>query len=157
LMRLAIGWHFLFEGLHKVHSTYTDRPFSSAGYFREAEGPLGSWMRRHVGGDPDAAALERLTRAPGRPNAPPHDPPPPALARDWQAYLDRFVQFHQLGDTQKAEAQTRLQQSEDNTALWLMGLRKEPKEEADKEEPERFGLKVPVTLPAATVAVWRTI
>jgi uncharacterized membrane protein YphA (DoxX/SURF4 family) len=56
-LRLAIGWHFLFEGLHKVHSHYvgpteTNRPFSSEPYFREAEGPLGPYMRKQIG-DPE--------------------------------------------------------------------------------------------------------
>jgi uncharacterized membrane protein YphA (DoxX/SURF4 family) len=123
LLRLAIGWHFLFEGLHKVHSTYSDRPFSSAGYFREAEGPLGAWMRRFVVGDADAEALERLTPVPAGPDSQPQDRFPPALARDWQAYLDRFVQFYQLSDAQRDEARKRLQQSTVNTALWLEGKR----------------------------------
>ena len=40
-LRLAIGWHFLFEGLHKVNShlvgpTETNKPFSSEPYFRAA-------------------------------------------------------------------------------------------------------------------------
>src|SRR5207248_3593995 len=51
-LRLAIGWHFLFEGLHKVHSHSvgpTDanpRTFSSEPYFRAAPGPVGAFMRR---------------------------------------------------------------------------------------------------------------
>ena len=50
LLRLAIGWHFLFEGVHKLHDSYLaytpdgkpaqHKPFSSAGYFREAPGPF---------------------------------------------------------------------------------------------------------------------
>ena len=73
LLRLAIGWHFLFEGLHKLDSfvrgeTTTNKPFSSAGYFREAPGPLASEMRQFVG-DPDDKALARLTVLP-----PPEDP-----------------------------------------------------------------------------------
>ena len=44
LLRIAIGWHFLFEGIEKVESmrrgmTETSRPFSSAGYLNEASGP----------------------------------------------------------------------------------------------------------------------
>jgi len=55
-LRLAIGWHFLFEGLHKIHShvvgpTETNRPFSSEPYFKEAPGPLGARMRA-IAGDP---------------------------------------------------------------------------------------------------------
>ncbi len=50
-LRLAIGWHFAFEGLHKIHSistgpTDTNRPFSSEPYFKVAPGPLGEKMRK---------------------------------------------------------------------------------------------------------------
>jgi uncharacterized membrane protein YphA (DoxX/SURF4 family) len=50
-LRLAIGWHFLFEGLHKIHShrvgpTETNRVFSSEPYFRMAPGPAGELMRK---------------------------------------------------------------------------------------------------------------
>lgn len=56
-LRLAIGWHFLFEGLHKIHShmvgpTETNRPFTSAPYFAAAEGPFGEYMRKTYLGDP---------------------------------------------------------------------------------------------------------
>ena len=60
-LRLAIGWHFLVEGFQKVQSRYligetiTNRPFSSAGYFREAPGPLGGFVR-WTAGDPDEGA-----------------------------------------------------------------------------------------------------
>jgi uncharacterized membrane protein YphA (DoxX/SURF4 family) len=63
-LRLAIGWHFLFEGLHKVHSHYagpseTTRPFTSEPYFREADGPLGPVMRQKLG-DPDEQVKAKL-------------------------------------------------------------------------------------------------
>lgn len=50
-LRLAIGWHFLFEGLHKLHSYYmgpaeTNRVFSSEMYFKVSPGPLGPYMRK---------------------------------------------------------------------------------------------------------------
>src|SRR5438067_1742056 len=50
-LRLAIGWHFLFEGLHKIHShmvgpTETSKPFTSEPYFKVAPGPLGPYMRK---------------------------------------------------------------------------------------------------------------
>src|SRR5947209_19940961 len=92
LLRLAIGWHFLFEGLHKLHSlwqgsTETNRPFSSAGYFREATGPIGGLVRSRIG-DPDEEALARLTPEPipegqDPTKYPPHNRIPPALAADW--------------------------------------------------------------------------
>ena len=61
-LRLAIGWHFLFEGLYKVNTYYAgpievngkmQRPFSSEPYFKVAPGPLGERMRKEFG-DPDA-------------------------------------------------------------------------------------------------------
>lgn len=64
-LRLAIGWHFLFEGLHKVHSHYAGpsemvRPFSSEKYFELARGPLGDVMRERIG-NVDARLQARLT------------------------------------------------------------------------------------------------
>jgi uncharacterized membrane protein YphA (DoxX/SURF4 family) len=64
-LRLAIGWHFLFEGLHKVHSHYAGpsemvRPFSSEKYFELARGPLGEVMRERMG-SVDSKLQARLT------------------------------------------------------------------------------------------------
>src|SRR3954469_25676787 len=96
LLRLAIGWHFAFEGWHKVHELWVgpaevnnNRPWSSAGYFREAHGPLGEVFRQAVG-DPDDLLLARLDVQPlpaGQEPAtyPPHRRFPPALAREWDA------------------------------------------------------------------------
>lgn len=65
-LRLAIGWHFFFEGMHKIHShtvgpTETNRPFTSEPYFAAAEGPLGDMMRKKYIGDPAAKIAERVT------------------------------------------------------------------------------------------------
>lgn len=83
-LRLAIGWHFLFEGLHKVHSTYvgpteTNRPFSSEMYFVAAEGPVGDMMRKQWIGDPVAAYTARLI-------------PPKSMAADEFAKLSEAEQ-----------------------------------------------------------------
>lgn len=45
LLRLSIGWHFLFEGIQKVYSLFTPKPFSAAVYFRESAGPLSSTLK----------------------------------------------------------------------------------------------------------------
>lgn len=62
-LRLAIGWHFLFEGLHKMHSheigpRETNRPFSSEPYFKVATGPLGPYMRKQFEDETVAAKLK---------------------------------------------------------------------------------------------------
>jgi uncharacterized membrane protein YphA (DoxX/SURF4 family) len=63
-LRLAIGWHFLFEGLYKIQSheigpSETSRPFSSEPYFRASPGPLGGYMRRQFD-DPAAIIAEKV-------------------------------------------------------------------------------------------------
>ena len=57
--RLAIGWHFFFEGVHKLDSfRYGNKVFSSASYFRLAPGPLAEEMNKRLGeSDGDALAL----------------------------------------------------------------------------------------------------
>ncbi len=64
-LRLAIGWHFLFEGLHKVQSTYvgptdTNKVFTSEPYFAVAEGPFGEALRKEYLGDPARTYTEWL-------------------------------------------------------------------------------------------------
>ncbi|QDU20948.1 DoxX family protein [Urbifossiella limnaea] len=63
-LRLSIGWHFLFEGLHKLHSvnhgpSETVRVFSSEPYFKVAPGPLGEKMRQTFS-DPGAVFADRV-------------------------------------------------------------------------------------------------
>jgi uncharacterized membrane protein YphA (DoxX/SURF4 family) len=65
-LRLAIGWHFLFEGLHKLHSvsvgpTETNKPFSSEMFHATAEGPAGPLVRRYFLDD-TAKLLDDRTR-----------------------------------------------------------------------------------------------
>src|SRR5216683_7788243 len=90
LLRLAIGWHFLFEGWEKIYSvdvigeTTTNRPFSSAGYLGEATGPFADFFRDQVR-ENDQEVLNRLTVVPIAPGQdatmiPPHRRMPPGLA-----------------------------------------------------------------------------
>lgn len=63
-LRLSIGWHFLFEGLHKLHSvnhgpSETVRVFTSEPYFKVAPGPLGEQMRKQFS-DPGAVFADRV-------------------------------------------------------------------------------------------------
>jgi uncharacterized membrane protein YphA (DoxX/SURF4 family) len=63
-LRLAIGWHFLFEGLYKVQTYYTgptetSKPFTSEPYFKVAPGPLGAKMRKEFS-DPEAEIAAKV-------------------------------------------------------------------------------------------------
>src|SRR5947209_1257294 len=64
ILRLAIGWHLLFEGAVKVRThvlgkTTTNTPFSSAPYLRESSGPFADLFRKQAG-DSDEEALAKL-------------------------------------------------------------------------------------------------
>jgi uncharacterized membrane protein YphA (DoxX/SURF4 family) len=99
VLRLAIGWHFLFEGLDKLETWFAGpregRPvWSSAGYLRASTGPLAP-VFRSLADDPDAQALERLTLPEVKAGEAPKLPP--ALEKDWQDYFDRFVEHYKVG------------------------------------------------------------
>ncbi len=134
-LRLAIGWHFLFEGLEKIESIQrgpTDsqkRVWSSEVYLQEAAGPLGPFMRSHIG-DPDEAALKRLTVQPLPPDQDPAKTPAhqlisPALEKDWDAYFDRFVDHYELDGLQRKLAEEKLKQSKEQAVRWLQNGVKE--------------------------------
>lgn len=52
LLRLAIGWQFVYEGLWKLNTFSSAKPWTSAGYLRNAKGPLRN-LYRGMTGDPD--------------------------------------------------------------------------------------------------------
>lgn len=57
LLRITIGWHFHYEGLWKVQSLKSSKPFSAEGYLRNATGPFASQFREIV---PDVDGLDTL-------------------------------------------------------------------------------------------------
>jgi uncharacterized membrane protein YphA (DoxX/SURF4 family) len=129
LLRLAIGWHFLVEGWYKVQSIYLVGPiatkpqFSSAGYFREAPGPLGEAVRRYEG-DPDDRALARLVVPPAPHDeetspAKPHTRVPPGLGKDWDDYLERFARHYDLDADQVKRAKDKVRQAKAAVVGWL--------------------------------------
>src|SRR5438552_1988492 len=116
LLRLAIGWHFLFEGIEKIESfrtgpTETSKPFSSAGYLREANGPLGEFFRRQVG-DLDEMALDRLTLRPG-------DELSPELVSEWHDYVNRFANHYEFDEAQRQKAEAKFTAAQAAAVHWL--------------------------------------
>lgn len=143
LLRLAIGWHFLFEGLEKVDSP----AWSSAPYLREATGPVAP-LFRWMAGD---ALVDRLTPQPQPADrdpaqTPPHLRLPKAIDRDWNDYAARFADYYQLDDAQRQLMDAKLEQQKDKTALWLLSGKKTVKREspygpsvdAERTTPERL-------------------
>src|SRR5437870_3092009 len=120
LLRLAIGWHFLFESLEKHRTVYdgpseTNRPWTSEPFFREGRGPLAAVMRWQLG-DPDQQALARMTVRPGEP---PAQRLPAALDAEWDDYFQRFSKHYRLDGPQSTSAFAKLQEQKEKTAVWF--------------------------------------
>jgi uncharacterized membrane protein YphA (DoxX/SURF4 family) len=116
-LRLAIGWHFLAEGVHKIDThregkTSWNTPWTGAGFFREGVGPAAPFARRvlHLDDDDDLARLKaeehRL---------------PAAVNAEWDEDFARFAAHYDLTEEQKREAAAKLSEAKQATANWLAG------------------------------------
>jgi len=115
VLRMAIGWHFLVEGVHKIQThqlgkTAINTPWTGAGFFQEGIGPAAPYFRDLLG-DPDRQALAKLK--------PEGDQFPAALAAEWQHYVDRFAAYYGLTDDQRAKAAQLLADAKAKTLTWL--------------------------------------
>jgi uncharacterized membrane protein YphA (DoxX/SURF4 family) len=130
LLRIAIGWHFFFEGIEKVESmrrgvTESSRPFSSAAYLNEASGPMAPYIKQQIG-DPDQKALDFLTPLTSVPNAKPTQPGhqylSPALVAEWDEYFQRYCDFYGISkvEGQLVKAKAEYEKAKDRAGLWLV-------------------------------------
>jgi len=136
-LRLAIGWHFLFEGLEKRRSVNLEesvligkpwsgelgQPWTSESYFREGAGPLAKIVRSRIG-DTDDLLIARLTPRPlssngGASLSRPGDRMPELLDNEWDDYLNRLIAHHALDVLQQERAKTILQWEKDQFVPWL--------------------------------------
>ncbi len=157
LLRLAIGWLFLVEGYEKVHSielgpTVDSKPFSSAGYLKQASGPTAPFFYWQAGGDDDERALEYLTVDPDAAKAP-RDRASPALRRDWEEYLDRFADHYQLSDDQRAQAREKLDDSLGKAVEWITDTTHRKALDPDTDFPT--AAFIPHKTPAERIADYR--
>jgi len=150
LLRLAIGWHFLFEGVEKL----TTPGWSSAGYLRESSGPLADHFRS-LAGDPvvEYFAVVKLPEGEDPTKVPQHTRMPPALNEEWDDYFARFVKVYRLdapetpsGEeappaNQKEMAQKKLEQRKDKMVSWLLGI-----DSAKPVTKSAFGVSAPVMM-----------
>jgi uncharacterized membrane protein YphA (DoxX/SURF4 family) len=107
LLRTAIGWHFLTEGLEKLTAP-PDKPFTAEHYLRGSTGPLAPWFRSQV---PDVYGLERL--------AIDHNGRPASLKEQWQAELGRFADHYRFTEEQRAAAEKALEEKVDEANAWF--------------------------------------
>lgn len=125
-MRLAIGWHFLFEGLHKIHSEHLgaidgNRPFNSAAYFENSEGPLAPHLRKFIG-DPDEKLLAKLKVEDDKPMS-------PDFLTKWSEYYTSKRAAGKISDSDKAK-EAELKKAANDKAQELFDKLPEPNEAA---------------------------
>jgi uncharacterized membrane protein YphA (DoxX/SURF4 family) len=116
LLRLAIGWHLLVEGVIKLDSIYTgptttNTPWSSRPYLLEATGPFGDWFRS-IPGDPDESALDMM-RVPAEPHL------PAKLNTLWMEYFNGWCNHYGLTTDQRLKAQEIFTVQCQTTARWF--------------------------------------
>jgi uncharacterized membrane protein YphA (DoxX/SURF4 family) len=125
-LRLAIGWHILFEGVAKLDSP----SWSSEPYLRESVGPLAPAFRDLAG----ESVVDRLTVGPDKSF-------PAELDKDWRAYLEQFVRHYQLDAQQRQLAEDTLDKAKARTLRWLT------------EEPTSWTFKTPPPMPALSLTI----
>ncbi len=178
-LRLAIGWHFLFEGLGKIHShnigvTETNKPFTSEPYFKEADGPLGPFMRRQIG-DPEEL-LKRKTEPTSvpAPLAEIKDPNlrrvrgsdgiaddefvkavPETVRKEWDDFTKAFGEKYKLADADKRRFDGTLDDAEKAELAAAKSLAALPnKKEFEAERAEQIARTGPGDLTLTAMAAY---
>ncbi|MFO0951371.1 MAG: DoxX family protein [Isosphaeraceae bacterium] len=104
LLRTAVGWHFLYEGVWKYESWQKgDKPFTAEPYLRNATGPLAPYFRGMV---PDVNGLAKLD--------------PERLQTAWSAEVDRVAAHYGFNDDQKAKAAAELSKAQEFADKWFL-------------------------------------
>jgi uncharacterized membrane protein YphA (DoxX/SURF4 family) len=103
LLRIAIGWHFLYEGCEKVEGTLTGKePFSAEMYVRSATGPFVSSFRAML---PDVDSKAMLD--------------PAQLKAKWQDDVSVIAGHYGFDQEQRDKAQKSLEESLQWADFWF--------------------------------------
>lgn len=86
LLRLSIGWQFLYEGLWKFHTLGTPTPWTAEGYLRNAQGPFRNYFRNMTGDPNDLDWLDK-----------------DKVAAKWDDWANRFASHYQCDEKQQAD------------------------------------------------------
>ena len=86
VLRISIGWQFLYEGLWKQHASRTSQPWTAAGYLKNAKGPFRATFRDMVD---DPYEFDKLEVA--------------KVQAQWNAWRKQFEAYYSpLDEKQKA-------------------------------------------------------
>lgn len=95
-LRLAIGWHFLYQGIHKLKNPN----FSSEPFLRQAKGPLAEHYLAMI---PDYLGRERLSPVPEKPQGEgPEASASHKVTDGWQSYGRLLVSTYNYSVDQQA-------------------------------------------------------
>lgn len=89
LLRIAIGWHLLYEGMYKLETRSTAHPWSARWYLQNSEGPASGIFRALV---PEAAPTDPFDQ--------------PAISAYWTRIVDRYADYFTLDPDQYESAQS---------------------------------------------------
>lgn len=89
VLRLAIGWQLLYEGLWKIKTLNTPTPWTAAGYLKNAQGPFRGFFRS-LAGDPDDMDWLDVAKT----------------EKNWSQWQKRFERHYRLSDGQKKKLNT---------------------------------------------------
>jgi uncharacterized membrane protein YphA (DoxX/SURF4 family) len=131
LLRLAIGWHFLIEGLDKVKS----HTWSGEGYLREAQGPLAPEFRSLAG---DRLVDQLTVTGDGVISA--------ELDGAFTNHLDAVIAFYELDSKQAERAQKAVEQVKKVAGAWLYSRPKKVEVSAPPALKYWVSLKMPARL-----------
>lgn len=113
LLRIAIGWHILYEGVTKIQSHWPGsekKPFSSEMYLRNSTGPFADRFRGMI---PDFHGQALLNQD--------------SVKEQWKVMGEEIAGYYQFTGEQIKAANLQIEQS----TLWLEGHFAEPKVAAD--------------------------
>jgi uncharacterized membrane protein YphA (DoxX/SURF4 family) len=107
-LRVAIGWHFLTEGMAKLDPPPGKPAFSAEGYFRLANGPFGTYFRAMI---PDANGVQRLRLD--------EQQLPVGLKDQWRLDADALIAHYGFDENQKTSAERVLAETSLTADNWF--------------------------------------
>lgn len=128
VLRMSIGWQFLYEGLWKIDTLSTPKPWTAAGYLKNSQGPMRGFFRE-MAGDPDELGwLDYDT-----------------VAARWDDWRQRFEAHYGL-DEKQADSLRRLMDGSwsvvKNRKVYIEALDKLPSGVEDLNKASRVSTKV---------------
>jgi uncharacterized membrane protein YphA (DoxX/SURF4 family) len=111
VLRIAIGWHFLYEGMWK----YNNPSFSAEGFLKQARGP---WAEKFHSLVPDFDGRERLDLQ--------------RMQQRWEEYRRLVAEHYNFSDEQSAEAGQVYERFEKQLKAFLAEIGEESKQYLEK-------------------------